>query len=215
MTWTKLSDDFGDQCADLSDAAFRTHVEGLLWTMRRETDGAISKRDISRFAESALPDDAVVELVARGFWTECDNGYLIEHHIEHQPDSETLTARRNADALRQSRKRRKAAGLDVSDHESRRDTPRDSERDSCSDTPSDDTRDPGRVGTERDGTGLEGKQEGFAVEVTANVSTVEPVSKPVLPTDKPTCSEPGCEIDGSVFSLVNGKCRRHSWLKAV
>ena len=50
--WLKLSDDFGDDCArlKLSDAAFRTLVESLLWAMRRENGGSIDNIDIRRFA---------------------------------------------------------------------------------------------------------------------------------------------------------------------
>ncbi len=62
MTWAKLSDSFGDEVAGLSDAAFRTHVEALLWTMRRETDGHLAERDVRRFAETADPAAAVQEL---------------------------------------------------------------------------------------------------------------------------------------------------------
>lgn len=144
MTWTKLSDDFAEECADLSDAAFRTHIEGLLWTMRRETDGALRTRDVPRLAESPDWQAAVEELVRGGYWEAVDNGYLIVHHMEHQPESDVISARRHNDAERQRRKRRKAAGLDVSQQESRRDTPRD------------DPRDPGRVGTVREPTSKEG-----------------------------------------------------------
>ncbi|MGC7224587.1 hypothetical protein RBA13_22790, partial [Mycobacteroides abscessus subsp. massiliense] len=38
MTWTKLSDDYGDDCWRLSDAAFRTHTEGLCWSNRKLLD---------------------------------------------------------------------------------------------------------------------------------------------------------------------------------
>ena len=112
MTWTKLSDDFGDQCAALSDHAFRTHVEGLLWSMRRETDGAITMRDLRRFAESRDWMAAVDELVQAGFWEACDNGFLINHHMEHQPESEIIAQRRASTAERVRRHRRKQAGLD-------------------------------------------------------------------------------------------------------
>lgn len=190
MTWSKLSDDFGDQCADLSDAAFRTHTEGLLWVMRRETGGAVTTRDVSRFAESADWREAVTELVTRGFWDQYDNGYMISHHMQHQPEVEVLAARRRNDAERQRRKRRKAAGLkdDIQPDADR--TPdgiqpdsrkplervstdsrdsreasgsskpeasasnasrRDSDRDSRVDDPRDHPRDPGRVGSGRDG----------------------------------------------------------------
>lgn len=165
MTWTKLSDDFGDECADLSDAAFRTHTEGLLWTMRRETGGAVTTRDVSRFAESADWREAVTELVTRGFWDQYDNGFLIQHHMQHQPEVEVLAARRRNDAERQRRKRRKAAGL-VDDPREPREaggsskpeanasqdmSRRDSDRDSQVDDPRDHPRDPGRVGTGRVG----------------------------------------------------------------
>lgn len=149
MTWTKLSDDFGDQCAALSDAAFRTHVEGLLWTMRRETGGQISARDLRRFAETHDPDVAAAELVAVGWWKPEPNGWRIAHHMEHQPEPDLIARRRELDAGRQRRHRRRKAGLDRDDAapESRRDSTRDT------------TRDPGRVGTGRDGTGKSSNEE--------------------------------------------------------
>lgn len=113
MTWLKLSDDFGDQCADLSSDAFRTHVEGLLWTMRRETGGRLSVRDVSRFSEVDDPDAAVRELLAAGFWREAEGAYEVVHHIEHQPEPDVIARRRQATAERVRRHRRKRAGLDV------------------------------------------------------------------------------------------------------
>ena len=144
MTWTKISDDFSEQCADLSDAAFRTHVEGLIWSMKRESGGMITKRDVDRLAESEHAHEAVAELVERRFWTQLDNGYQIEHHMEHQPEPDVIAARRDLDAERQRRARRKKAGLDSTP--SRRDVTRDVTRDEMRDHP----RDPGRVGSGRD-----------------------------------------------------------------
>ncbi|TCO22356.1 hypothetical protein EV652_110342 [Kribbella steppae] len=138
MTWTKLSDDFGDQVAGLSDAAFRTHVEALVWTMRRCTGGMLTDRDVRRFAESPDADAGVKELVALGYWTEEDTGYRIRHHMEHQPEPDLVERRRGQAAERQRRKRRRDAGL-VESHPSRRDSL------------SDDTRYPGRDGSGRDG----------------------------------------------------------------
>lgn len=137
MTWTKLSDDFSDQCRDLTDAAFRTHVEGLLWTMRRETGGQISHRDLLRFAECADPETAVAELVAVGWWSTTPGGWQIQHHMEHQPEPDVIDARRRLAAERQRRKRRRYAKVD--------------RQPSSRDDPRDDPRDPGRVGTGRDG----------------------------------------------------------------
>lgn len=117
MTWTKLSDAFGDECASLSDAAFRTHVEALLWIMRRETGGVISDRDVLRFAETENPDEAIAELIACGFWTRSTRRtrgvtYHVMHHMEHQDDPELTRVRREKAAERSRNWRRKRAGLD-------------------------------------------------------------------------------------------------------
>lgn len=148
MTWTKLSDDFAVDARVLSDAAFRTHVEGLLWAMARETGGYVDGRDVKRFAETDQRDDAVQELVDHGFWRRVPDGFQIAHHMQHQPEPEVLAARRASDAERQARRRRKAAGLaDPTPLVSRRDSPRD------------DPRDPGRVGSGRDGTGAREQED--------------------------------------------------------
>lgn len=145
MTWTKLSDDFGVQCAPLSADAVRLHVEALCWVMGRETGGAISPRQLQRLSEGTTdPEVTAAELVAAEYWNATPDGWQVVHHMEHQPDPEVIAARRQADAERQTRRRRKYAGLptdndDLSRHESRRDTPRDN------------MRDPGRVGSGRNG----------------------------------------------------------------
>jgi hypothetical protein len=114
MTWTKLSDDFTDDCHSLSDAAFRTHVEALIWTMRRETGGYITAHDIRRFAESPHAEMAVSELVAVGWWEIEGQGYRIRHHMEHQPEPDLIAKRRSDTADRVRKHRRKKAGLDSS-----------------------------------------------------------------------------------------------------
>lgn len=108
MTWAKLGDEFGDQCAavELSDAAFRTHVEALLWTMRRETGGRILRRDLKRFAETIEPTVAVVELLSVGFWRETPDGWQIVHAMPWQRTPEQIAHDRSTAAVRQ-RKRRK------------------------------------------------------------------------------------------------------------
>ena len=135
MTWLKLSDDFDDDCAraDLSDAAFRTHVQGLLYTMRRETDGWLDDRTVRRMPDTLDGPASVAELVDAGFWQRVDGGYRVVHQMEWQPTSNDLAARREADAARQARARtkragdarKKAAADQPSRHESRRDDPRD------------------------------------------------------------------------------------------
>lgn len=111
MTWTKLGDEFPDECSALTDAAFRTHVEGLCWVMRRESGGFIADREVRRFAESPDAAAAVEELVAVGWWEPVDGGYVVRHHMEYQPEPDVLEARRRNTRDRVRRHRRKAAGL--------------------------------------------------------------------------------------------------------
>jgi hypothetical protein len=141
VTWVKVSDDFPDDCArvELSDAAFRTHMEGLCWVMRRETGGHIDDLDVRRFAESERAADAIEELIDAGFWTRTDGGYVVVHHMKHQVEPDVIAKRRENDAERQRRKRRKDAGLPPEPETSRRDNPRDVQRDN--------PRDPGLVGS--------------------------------------------------------------------
>ena len=178
MTWLKLSDDFGDECAraGLSDEAFRLHVEGLGWAMRRENGGRIDRRDLRRFAETADPEFAAAELVAVDFWSATsDGGWQIDHHMEYQPDPQVISARRAKDATRQTRRRRKLVGLDTPDDTSQRESRRDSRVDY--------TRDPGRVGSGRDGSGT-----------TKDAPTEEPEDFDEEPPDDPDfcdfCGDP-------------------------
>lgn len=136
MTWLKTSEDFPDQCAELSDAAYRTHHEGLSWAMRRENGGYLSRRDLRRMAESDHADEAVAELLELGFWVQEGDGYRIKHHMEHQPEPEVIRTRREKEAERQRKKRLKDAGVAPV---SRRDDQ------------ANDMRDPVRNGTERNG----------------------------------------------------------------
>jgi hypothetical protein len=126
VTWVKLSDDFAERAArsGLSDAAFRTHIEALLWTMRRETGGWIRTRDIQRFAETSDPDAAVRELVGLGWWhyPYADDRYpdddrdpdefRIVANMDDQPEPEVIEARRRKATERVRKHRRKMAGLD-------------------------------------------------------------------------------------------------------
>ncbi|HEY2766247.1 MAG TPA: hypothetical protein VGJ13_19880 [Pseudonocardiaceae bacterium] len=85
MTWTKLGDEFWDECAagGLTDEATRTHGEAIGWVYRIErTDLHIPKHLIRRFAGSTRWESAVVELASAGFWRDCGNTYLIEHHAD-------------------------------------------------------------------------------------------------------------------------------------
>lgn len=81
MTWTKLGDEFGDECWTLSDAAFRLHTEGLCWSNRMLTDGQLAKDEMRRWAHHP---DAAEELVNVGWWENHGEHYQIIHHLGYQ-----------------------------------------------------------------------------------------------------------------------------------
>lgn len=147
MTWLKLSDDFADDLAriGLSDAAFRAHVEGLLWSMRRETGGELDRIAVRRCIEVADPDAAIQELVDAGLWARLPGGgFQVVHGMDVQVEPDVMAKRREANAERQRRKRRKAVGIpDPDEPLSRRDDLRDDQRDN--------TRDAGLVWSGLDG----------------------------------------------------------------
>ncbi|POY04853.1 hypothetical protein C3469_04355 [Mycobacterium kansasii] len=87
MTWTKLGDEFADECWTLSDAAFRLHVEGLLWSNRMLTDGQLAKDDMPRWAHHPA---AAEELTDRGYWQDCGGHFQIVHHLGYQPTAESV-----------------------------------------------------------------------------------------------------------------------------
>lgn len=93
MTWTKLSDDFADDCEVLSSDAFRLHVEGLIRSNRKLLDLRLEKSRIARWVwcpEAAA--SAVVELLAVGWWSDEGDHYLIRHHGIYQPTREQVLA---------------------------------------------------------------------------------------------------------------------------
>ena len=93
MTWTKLSDDFADDCYQLSDAAFRLHVEGLLWSNRKLLDLKLDKNVLQRWATHP---EAATELVDLGWWTDEGNHYFIRHHAIYQRTREQVLKQQTA-----------------------------------------------------------------------------------------------------------------------
>lgn len=89
MTWTKLSDDFTDDCWTLSDAAVRLHIDGLIWSNRKLLDNRIPAEDVPRISKGA---DAVKELQDVGWWTydEDDGVFVIRHHAIYQRSREQV-----------------------------------------------------------------------------------------------------------------------------
>lgn len=93
MTWSKLSDDFCDDCDTLSDAAFRLHVEGIVWSNRKLLDCRIPIDHLRRFAKAT---EAISELVATGWWQEDGDAYFIRHHATYQRTREAVIAQQEA-----------------------------------------------------------------------------------------------------------------------
>jgi len=93
MTWTKFSDDFSDDCWTLSDAAFRLHVEGLVWSNRKLLDLELDKDEVRRWAKHP---EAAEELLATGWWKDEGDHYLIVHHAAYQRDRDQVLAQQEA-----------------------------------------------------------------------------------------------------------------------
>jgi hypothetical protein len=117
MTWTKLGDEFADECWTLSDKAFRLHTEGLLWSNRMLTDGQLAREDMRRWAHH--PETAE-ELVSIGWWEDCGAHYQIVHHLGYQRTREQVA--KQSLANRANRAKGKARPVrpknDSSDHSS-------------------------------------------------------------------------------------------------
>jgi hypothetical protein len=137
VTWTRLSDDYPDDCWSLSDKAFRLHTEGLVWSNRKLLDCRIPVDDLRRFAKHP---EAVTELLAAGWWSKTGEHYTIRHHASYQRDSEAVLKQQAANRVNGLRggRPKKAAGPGRE---------RWSETQSVSDSQSE-------VATQRDGTGL-------------------------------------------------------------
>lgn len=88
MTWSKLSDDYSDDCWGLSDAAFRLHTEAIVWSNRKLLDLRIPRDDLRRFK---CPE-AVQELLDHGFWTDFGSYFEILHHSDYQRSREAVLA---------------------------------------------------------------------------------------------------------------------------
>jgi hypothetical protein len=89
MTWTKLSDDFTDDCWQLSDAAKLLHIDGLVWSNRKLLDCRISKQGMERWTKHP---EAAAELVDTGWWADAGEYYRIRHHAVYQRDAESVLA---------------------------------------------------------------------------------------------------------------------------
>ena len=181
MTWTKLSDDYTDDTWTLSDAAFRLHTEGLVWSNRKLTDLLISDGDLRRFAKSP---EAVSELLTTGYWKQVEGGYIIRHHGTYQRKKEAVLKQQEANR----RNGRRGGEAKAADDAAAKKMPREqwgTSSEPSSNSPSDSL-------SERDRTG----QAGDEVNTHNNSDSVEPPEDPF-------------EVrDGEVFDPESGRWRK-------
>lgn len=109
MTWTKQGDEYADECWALSDAAYRLHNEGLVWSNRKALDGKLAKDDMVRWAKRPA---AAEELVACGWWTDQGGHYQIVHHLGYQRTAAEIAHQSNVN--RENRSKGKARAFQVS-----------------------------------------------------------------------------------------------------
>lgn len=83
MTWRKTGEEFDNECAhvDMTDAAYRTHTEGIgyLYSVGA-MDCLLPKRRLAKVANSAEMTEAVKELLGLGFWADRGDAYEVVHH---------------------------------------------------------------------------------------------------------------------------------------
>jgi hypothetical protein len=100
MTWTKLSDDFSDDCWTLSDTAYRLHTEALIWSSRKLLDLRIDKNGVERWTTHP---EAASELVAKGYWEDRGDHYWIVHHGVYQRTREQVLRQQEANVANRAK----------------------------------------------------------------------------------------------------------------
>ena len=106
MTFTRLGDEFPGMAQGLSDAAFRMHVEALVWSNARDLDLLVPHRDIPRFTETRAPQQATVdELVDSGWWFDIGTVYDIGVVDEERTRAWQYTRAQRLEQRRKARER--------------------------------------------------------------------------------------------------------------
>ncbi len=200
MSWTKLGDEFGDAAADLSDAAFRLHVEALMWSNRLLLDLLVPVRDLRRFAFTDDADLAVAELLAARWWEQRGAVWWIGcRWPEWQRDRVQVEHKRERDSAAQRRRRRHALddhSLCLASSQCRALSAVESAHDSA--------HDPGRVGS-----GWETPNP--ALEEKKKTGTVAQGSDP--DSGGLVCAD--CGRSGSLLTGTDGlhRCRKHHFIR--
>lgn len=85
MTWRKTGAEFDAECdsVEMSDAAYRTHQEGIGYIYETSNMAcSFPRRKVTKFANSQDVENAVRELLSLGFWRELGDRYEVVHHAD-------------------------------------------------------------------------------------------------------------------------------------
>lgn len=115
MTLIRLPIEMTTEGRDLSDAAVRTFLELCAWSMQGLLDGTIPIRDIPRLANTADPDAAITELVARGWIVEQEDSLRLVHHAQLLYTRAQVENKREGDRKRQHKRRTRQNTYSVGD----------------------------------------------------------------------------------------------------
>lgn len=105
MTWTWISDDFTRRpnVLALSDAAFRAHIEAMVWANGQLQNGQIPRAAIRRIVSAEDITAVTTELVGAGLWEPLEDGYALDW--TDQESAERVNERRALNRVRDERRR--------------------------------------------------------------------------------------------------------------
>ncbi len=112
MTWSKFGTEFSAECAlaGLTDAAFRLHVETILWIYLVEASTCkVPKRLLGRMLGEAA-ETAAAELVAVRFWRDRGSHYEVLHHAPVIRQSIGAQVKHRVTEAERQREKRKGVG---------------------------------------------------------------------------------------------------------
>jgi hypothetical protein len=134
MTWPKFGTEFPDDCAeaDLSDAAYRTHAEAIIYLYGQENFAlTVKKSTMRRWAGSKHAEQAAAELVAKGFWRDGAAQWTVVHHanvIRQSLAAQQLKRERDKKAQEKFRNKASDISADVSADQAATQTDRQTDR---------------------------------------------------------------------------------------
>jgi hypothetical protein len=106
MSWLRIDDGFAEhpKIADLSDAAFRTHVSALCYSARNLTDGHLPGAVAKVVAHNRRRP--IEDLVSAGIWTtNGKSGYVIHDYLDYNESAEAIKEKRRGAAERMRNKK--------------------------------------------------------------------------------------------------------------